>query len=105
MKDSLVSTGLLMDETAYVSFAELCKLHHFSEDWLVELLEHGLFHSVTKPIPQINFDCRMLHRLQAAFRLQRDLELNVSGTVLVMELLDQLEALHSRLHVLQRQIS
>ena len=105
MKDSLISTGILMDETSNISFAELCKLMHFSEDWLVELVEHGFFHSFTTPIQQINFDCQMLHRLQAAFRLQRDLELNISGTVLVMELLDQLETMHSKLNVLQRQIS
>lgn len=103
MKDHLISAGVLMDEKSYLSFDELCKIPNFSEVWLIELIEHGLFHPAKQP--QINFDCHMLHRLQAAFRLQRDLELNVSGTVLVMELLDQLETLQSRLRVLQRQIS
>jgi len=105
MKDSLISAGVLMDEKSSVSFTELCKLHYFSETWLIELVEHGLFQPVAQPIEQTNFDCQMLHRLHAAFRLQRDLELNVSGTVLVMELLDQLETLQAKLQVLQRQIS
>jgi len=105
MKDSLISAGVLMDDQSSLSFKELCERNYFSEDWLIELVEHGLFHPVTQPMTQINFDCRMLHRLHAAFRLQRDLELNVSGTVLVMELLDQLESLQARVHVLQRQIS
>ena len=108
MKDSLISAGVLMDDQSSLSFKELCERNYFSEDWLIELVEHGLFHPVTQPMTQmtqINFDYRMLHRLHAAFRLQRDLELNVSGTVLVMELLDQLESLQARVHVLQRQIS
>ena len=41
-----------------------------------------------------------LRRARAAMRLSRDLELSAAGTALVIDLLDQIEALRSRLRQL-----
>lgn len=39
--------------------------------------------------------------MEVSFRLQRDFDLNVSGVVLVLELLEELESLRSRLGMLE----
>lgn len=46
----------------------------------------------------------MLSRARTAMRLQRDLEINLSGVALALELLDQVNELRTRLHVLDEQL-
>ena len=42
-------------------------------------------------------------RARTAIRLQRDLDINLAGAALVLELLDEIDTLRSRLHVLDRE--
>ncbi len=43
------------------------------------------------------FEGHSLHRARVALRLTRDLEMSLTGTALVLDLLDEIEALRSRL--------
>ena len=66
----------------------------------MELVEHG----VIEPIGQARSDWRFasisIVRVAKAKRLGRDLELGPSGLALVLELLDQIDELRSRLEFL-----
>lgn len=103
MKNALI--GVLMDDSTCLTFVEVCERCHVPEAWLLDVLEHGLFHDKGVPSTNMTFHYTMLPRLQAALRLQRDLELNVSGVVLAMELLEKIDALNAKLTVLQRQVA
>ena len=98
-----VVTGVLIDETASLSVAEMCAECHVSEDILREMMEHGLFnHDVTHFKTMLNQ--RALSRVQSAARLQEDLELNLAGAVLVLELLDKLEQLRNEVLILRHHV-
>ena len=92
------------DEHSSVSFVDVCEKQGISEDVLLDMLEHGLLPEVTSPSNNIEFDLEMLHRIQSACRLQIELDLNVSGAVLALELMDELDQLHSELRVLKRHV-
>ena len=51
------------------------------------------------------FDERTVGRIQAACRIQHDLDINVPGVVLVLELLDELDQLRNRLTMLEHHVS
>lgn len=96
--------AMLMDEHTSVSFVEVCKTYHIPEDFLIELVEHGLVKKTTKNIEQQTFDYQTICRIQSAKRLQHDLDVNTAGVVLALELLDELKLVREELAILQRHV-
>lgn len=80
---------------------ELCVSCAVEADWIAELVEHG----VVEPTGQTRSDWRFASisvvRLAKAKRLERDLDLNSPGVALVLDLLDEIERLRSRLRSVQ----
>jgi chaperone modulatory protein CbpM len=102
MDDHMLQTWI--HEDISVSYIELCQTYHIPESVLRELLSHGLLADVSEPIEDMHFSPLMLNRIQAAFRLQKDLDLNLPGAVFVLELRDELQQLRDELRILRRQI-
>ena len=105
MEPFQVITGVWVEEPDQVlSFTDICHVHQIPEEALTELLEHGLFRHMTDPFAHVDFDVHMVHRIQSARRLQRDLGVNTPGVVLVLELQDALTALRSEIEILRRHV-
>lgn len=105
MDNNTVITGVLVDEnTTTYSFTQVCHTYHMSEAELIELLEHGLLHEITAPVKQLNFNLGMVKRIHSARRLQEDLDINLPGVVLALELRDEVDRLHKELDILRRHI-
>ncbi len=96
--------GVVMDETTTIALVEVCEKYHISESVLREMIEHGLFNHQTSPSKIIHIDQQTLSRIQSAFRLQEDLELNLPGVVLVLELLEELEQVRDELIILRHHV-
>lgn len=99
-----IVAGVLMDETTTVSLAEVCEKYHISEDLLREMIEQGLFNHPARPSQTIHIDQRALTRIQSACRLQEDLDINLPGVVLVLELLEELEHVRDELIILRHHV-
>lgn len=103
MEHDTVITGLIIDEqNSTLTFTQVCQTYQISKDVIIELIEHGLFNSLSRPIAHEQWDSHMLTRLQSARRLRDDLGLNSSGAVLVLELRDELDAARCELAILKR---
>ena len=75
-----------------------------SEELLMDLMEHGLLGELSLSPKEIQFDNDMLARIRAAHRLQHDLELNLQGVILALELLDEMSKMRDELDVLRRHV-
>ena len=64
---------------------------------VVALVEEGVLEPAGGQVDQWTFSGPALKRARTALRLLNDLELGVSGTALVLDLLDEIESLRSRL--------
>ncbi len=98
--------GILLDETIELSLRELCRACSSSEEWLIELVEEGALEpiedlSVSIQPAQWHFTVNSIQRARTAMRLQRDLEINLSGIALALDLLNEIEALKSQLKVFE----
>lgn len=102
MKNDDIITGVLIEETTTYTLIEVCQRYHISEALIQELAEHGFFPTRTTEIKNLQFTETMLRRMESAFRLHRDLDINMPGVVLAMELLDQIESLNRELKMLHR---
>jgi chaperone modulatory protein CbpM len=88
--------GVIFDEYAKLSVDELSRLCAVDRTYIVELVEEGVL-SVEVDAAEWRFSGAALRRARTALRLQRDLEINLPGVALALELLEELEALRREL--------
>lgn len=97
-----VLEGILLDETIELSLNDLCQACSSSEQWIIELVEEGALEPIedltrqTQP-EQWHFSVNSIQRARTASRLQRDLDINLSGIALALDLLNEIETLQSRI--------
>ncbi len=96
--------GVLMDERLTVSFDELTRLCHSSARVVELMVTEGLLRPEGHQPGEWRFSGIQIRRARRAVRLQRDLDLNLAGTALALDLLDELEALRKRLRLLEHQL-
>lgn len=91
--------GCLLEEQTPLSLAELCRACAVRAEWVVELVAEGVLDpSGTEP-GQWRFTSLHLHRAGIARRLQHDLDINLPGVALALQLLDEIEDLQTRLRI------
>lgn len=96
-KELLVVAGTLMDETVQFSLVELCECAKTTQEQVIAMVEEGLLEPEGASIHTWRFDTRALKRVQIAIRLQHDLGVNLPGSALVLDLLEEMEALRRRM--------
>ena len=104
MSNKTITAGILVDDASTFSYLEVCETYQITENELIDMLEYGLFEVQSNHIKNVQFDQKMLSKVQTACRLQRDLEINLPGVVLVLELLDELASIRDELNILRRHI-
>jgi chaperone modulatory protein CbpM len=96
-KELLVISGMVMDETVQFSLVELCECAKTSQDRVIEMVEEGILDPEGNSIHTWRFDTKALKRLQIAIHLQHDLGVNLPGSALVLDLLEEMEALRRQM--------
>jgi chaperone modulatory protein CbpM len=89
--------GVIFEEYAKLSLDELSRLCAVDRTYIVELVEEGVLSVVEVDASEWRFSGAALRRARTALRLQRDLEINLPGVALALELLEELEALRREL--------
>lgn len=81
---------------------EICEICHISMDTVEELIAFEIIHPKQTSQNELVFDMHDLQRVKSALRLQHDLEINLAGVAVVLDLLDELHELRERAEFLQR---
>ena len=95
-------TGILLDKTTSYSLKDLCNICDVHAEWVIEMVEYGILNPKGKSPQSWQFSLGELNALKRALRLQRDLEINLAGIAVALDLLQELEALRYRLRVLEQ---
>ena len=97
--------GIVLDEGLVVTLAELTQLCGSSGRILQLMVGEGLLRPRAGVAPaEWRFDGVAVQRARRALRLRHDLQLNLSGTALALDLLDELEGLRERIRSLEHQL-
>ena len=96
MKDTAL-TGLLLDERIELSLTEISQACSASPDWIIELVEEGVLEPIGDGRTQWRFQGSSVQKAHVAMRLQRDLDINLAGVALALDLLDEIANLRARL--------
>jgi chaperone modulatory protein CbpM len=103
MADKIIS-GTVLDEQVTLSVIEICQACKCREEWLLELVDHGVVEPGGKTRDEWRFSVESISRVNTARRLRRDLGVNIEGIALTLDLLDEVNRLRSRIERLASKI-
>ncbi|MGL6029901.1 MAG: chaperone modulator CbpM [Legionella sp.] len=95
-----VLVAVVIEESATVSFTEACARYHISEQLLMDMIEEGLFSIQGQKNDAL--DQQALRRIESAFRLHKDLDINLPGVALALDLLDKIDTMEHELDILRK---
>ena len=86
-------SGAILEQSALLTVKDLSRMCAVDERHIVEFVEEGVLHVVEIKSTEWYFRGEALRRTRLALRLERDLELNLAGVALALELMEELERL------------
>jgi chaperone modulatory protein CbpM len=92
----------VFDETSDYSLKELCKLCRVHAQFIQDLIDEGIVSPRGRSPRDWRFAAVEIKRIQVSIRLQTDLRVNLPGTALALDLLEEIEKLRrSKCHLEQ----
>lgn len=93
-----ILSGQVFDENLQISLVEFCQICQINSSEVIEMVEEG----VLEPVSGISdqewyFNSVAINRLRTAKRLQQDLQINLPGIALALDLLQEIEHLRKQL--------
>jgi len=97
-------TIIAIEAEPELSLEELCETCHITPKFICELVEYGTLEPKGVALETWRFDTRHLQRIQRVLRLQHDLEINMAGAALAIDLMDQIEKLQAQIELLEKSL-
>ena len=95
----------VVDEETSFTLPEVCAHCGARVEFIVELVEYGVLAPLKGGDTESwAFDAWALARLQCALRLHRDLEINLPGLAVSLDLLDEVQRLRQQVDLLDGQL-
>jgi chaperone modulatory protein CbpM len=90
-------SGAILEDSADLTVKDLSRMCAVDERHIVEFVEEGVLNVVEINTTEWHFTGAALRRARLALRLERDLELNLAGVALALQLMEELEYLRREL--------
>jgi chaperone modulatory protein CbpM len=87
----------ILEEQTQLTLADLCHACAVHAERIIELVDAGVLEPQGREPARWLFTGASLHRARKALRLQRDLDIDLAGAALALELLDEIASLRTRL--------
>jgi chaperone modulatory protein CbpM len=88
--------GVILEETTVLTIKELSRMCAVEERHIVAFVEEGVL-QVEAAHDEWQFSGAALRRARLALRLERDLEINLAGVALALDLMEELDRLRREL--------
>jgi chaperone modulatory protein CbpM len=85
--------GVILDETVTLTIDEVCEVCGVRESVVIEMVDEGVAEPLDADSGTLEFSGIAVTRLMLAWRLQRDLHVNLPGVALALDLLDEISEL------------
>lgn len=87
--------GKITSEENLLSLIEFCEVCNQKQERIIELVEEGILQPKGASAEEWLFPIDLKFRASKALRLHNDLEINLAGVALAVELMDRIEHLES----------
>jgi chaperone modulatory protein CbpM len=101
-RDELIVThARVLDERVTLDLGELCRVQGVHQRVVIGMVREGVLEPLGDAPENWRFAPNAMARLARALRIRDDLHLNLAGTALALDLLEELAALRQRVSVLE----
>jgi chaperone modulatory protein CbpM len=90
-------SGAIFEESAVLTIQDLSRICAVEERHIVELVHEGVLSVIEIEATEWRFTGAALRRTRLAVRLERDLEINLAGVALALDLMEEVEQLRREL--------
>jgi len=99
-------SGAVLDNSCSFTLHELCTVCSVQQEYIFELVDEGILEPViaSQDQEQWCFPGDTLLRVKKVYRLQRDLDVNLAGAALALELMNEVDSLRQQLRFLKTDI-
>jgi chaperone modulatory protein CbpM len=94
-----------LDTWVTCTFHELCQRGNLATDFVISCVEVGIADPQGDSPVEWSFTSNAAIRIQKAYRLQRDLEIDLNGLAVVLDLLDEVEGLQEEIRSLRKRLA
>lgn len=101
-KNILVIADVKVEDQPILTLEELCHACQVSSDFIEEAVEYGVIELDEEDLESVQFGPDHLKRMRTAVRLYRDLEVNLAGIAIVLDLMDEIERLRMRVELFEK---
>lgn len=93
-----IISGQVFDEDLQISLVEFCQICQINSTEVIEMVQEGVLEPVSGlSYQEWHFNGVAINRLRTAKRLQQDLQINLPGIALALDLLQEIEQLRRQL--------
>lgn len=104
-KDEMSANEIqVLDENIVYSLQEICSICDMQTEFVIEMVNYGVIEPRGTEPQTWQFDAQALRRSKTALRLRRDLDVNLAGLALTLDLLDELNDLRQRIKLLEQEM-
>lgn len=93
----------ILNSSSVFTLREVCQRCGIAAEQVIEFVDFGIAEPAGDNYQEWCFSPSQLFRLTRALRLQRDLEINLPGLALAMDLLEEIDSMRLELETLRQQ--
>lgn len=101
---SKTHSGEIVDASVRYTLREVCEICGVHAEFVIELVDHGVIEPAGERTEHWTFSPDAVRRAQRAQRLLRDLDVNLPGASLSLDLLERIDELRDRVRRLEREL-
>lgn len=90
----------ILEEQTGLTLDDLCLACAVRDEQIIALVDVGVLEPQGREPARWRFGGASLHRARMALRLQRDLDIDVAGAALALQLLEEIDTLKARLRAI-----
>ena len=103
-KNQIIISNVTIETNPQLTLDELCSACGITPEFIRELIEYGILDVKVTTLDSYRFAPVHLRRIRTIVHLQKDLEVNLPGAALVVDLMDQMEIMRSKIEMLEKHL-
>lgn len=86
MEKEIIS-GVILEQEATLSLTELAQVCSVPDDFICQLVDADIVQPLQTELQDWSFAGNCLQRIRVSYRLHRDLEVNIAGIAIILDLI------------------
>ena len=102
VKQAMIISHIAIETHLELTLDEICSACRVTPDFIRELVEYGILDLDSDTLETYRFGPIELRRIRTMVHLQHDLEINLPGAALIVDLMDKMEKMQAKIDILEK---